>query len=114
MSRAMEKHQEGSARVIPVILHPCDWQNAPFGALRATPTDGKPVSMFANPHEAFAIIAKDIREAAAQFSSESTRSTARPPSATERSSAAPDMRSSNLRVKRDFSDHEQDPDFSAL
>ena len=48
MSRAMEKHQEGSARVIPVILHPCDWQNAPFGALRATPTDGKLISMFAN------------------------------------------------------------------
>jgi len=108
MSRAMEKHQEGSARVIPVILHPCDWQNAPFGALRATPTDGKPVSMFANQHEAFAIIARDFREAAAQFSPRSTRSTARQPSATECSSAAPDIRSSNLRVKRDFSDHEQD------
>jgi TIR domain len=108
MSRAMEKHQEGSARVIPVILHPCDWQNAPFGALRATPTDGKPVSMFANQHEAFAIIAKDIREAAAQFSPRSTRSTARPLSTSERSSAVPGIRSSNLRVKRDFSDHEQD------
>jgi len=108
MSRAMAKQQERSARVIPVILHPCDWQNAPFGALRATPTDGKPVSMFANQHEAFAIIAKDIREAAAQFSPRSTRSTARPPSASERSSAAPNIRSSNLRVKRDFSDHEQD------
>jgi hypothetical protein len=108
MSRAMEKHQEGSARVIPVILHPCDWQSAPFGTLRATPTDGKPVSMFANQHEAFAIIAKDIREAAAQFSPQSTRSAARLPSASERSSASPGIRSSNLRVKRDFSDHEQD------
>jgi hypothetical protein len=66
MSRAMEKHREGSACVIPVILHPCDWRNAPFGSLRATPTDGKPVSMFANQHEAFAIIAKDIREAASR------------------------------------------------
>ena len=64
--------------------------------------------MFANQHEAFAIIAKDIREAAAQFSPRSTRSTARPPSTSERSSAAPNIRSSNLRVKRDFSDHEQD------
>jgi hypothetical protein len=108
MSRAMEKHQEGSARVIPVILHPCDWQRAPFGTLRATPTDGKPVSMIANQHEAFAIIAKDIREAAAQFSPQSTRSAARPPSASGRSSAPPGIRSSNLRVKRDFPDHEQD------
>src|SRR5687768_12583725 len=48
MRRALQKHNEGTARVIPVILHPCDWQSAPFGHLRATPTDGKPVSMFAN------------------------------------------------------------------
>ena len=77
MTRAMEKHREGSACVIPVILHPCDWQSAPFGALRATPTDGKPVSMFADPHEAFAVIAKDIRDAAAKFAPKS------PPSATQ-------------------------------
>jgi hypothetical protein len=64
MTRAIEKHEDGKAVVIPVILHPCDWHSAPFGHLRATPTDGKPVSMFANQHEAFAIVAKDVREAA--------------------------------------------------
>jgi hypothetical protein len=81
MTRAMEKHHEGSACVIPVILHPCDWQSAPFGGLRATPTDGKPVSMFANQHEAFAIITKDIRDAAAKFAPQS------PPPATRASSS---------------------------
>ena len=45
MTRAMERHHQGTARVIPVILHPCDWQGAPFGKLLAVPTDGKPVSM---------------------------------------------------------------------
>jgi len=64
MKRALEKHEDGSAVVIPVILHPCDWVSAPFRHLRATPTDGKPVSMHANQHEAFAIVAKDVREAA--------------------------------------------------
>ena len=53
MKRALERHHKGEARVIPVILHPCDWQNTPFGKLRATPPDGKPVSKFPNQHDAF-------------------------------------------------------------
>src|SRR2546421_4518726 len=28
MQRAMRRHEEGSARVIPILLRPCDWQNA--------------------------------------------------------------------------------------
>ena len=43
MSRAMERHERGEARVIPVILRPCDWHGAPFGSLMAMPPDGKPV-----------------------------------------------------------------------
>src|SRR5688572_524231 len=53
MARAMKRHDEGTARVIPVILHPCDWKNLPFGKLNATPNDGKPISKFTNKHEGF-------------------------------------------------------------
>jgi hypothetical protein len=91
-----------------VILHPCDWQSAPFGGLRATLTDGKPVSMFANQHEAFAIITKDIRDAAAKFAPQSPPPATRASSSTVQSAVIPGSRSSNLRVKRNFSDHEQD------
>ena len=73
MLRALEKHKEGSAVVVPVILHPCDWQSAPFGQLRATPMDGKPVSMFANQHAAFAIIARDVRATASSLSPRAKR-----------------------------------------
>jgi len=66
MQRAMEKHAAGSARVVPVILHPCDWQSAPFGKLKVLPTDGKPVSAFPNHHDALVQIATAIREVAAQ------------------------------------------------
>ncbi len=109
MNRALEKHKEGSAIVIPVILHPCDWLSAPFGHLRATPTDGKPVSMFANQHEAFAIIAKDVREAvtrisSAEMASHDNKKIILDPPFHEASS----IRSSNLRVKRRFDDHERD------
>jgi len=108
MTRALEKHKEGSAVVIPVILHPCDWQSAPFGHLRATPTDGKPVSMYANQHEAFTIIAKDVREAAKSYPV--------PNSSPKGNECIMDSvkrvpigdRSSNLRIKRKFDDHERD------
>lgn len=107
MTRSLEKHNEGSANVIPVILHPCDWHSAPFGHLRATPTDGKPVSMYANQHEAFAIVAKDVREAAEAF----RRREWSPHEAAESASdVVPSSveRSSNLRIKRKFDDHERD------
>ncbi|MCF7822091.1 MAG: toll/interleukin-1 receptor domain-containing protein [Mariprofundaceae bacterium] len=108
MTHALEKHEDGSAVVIPVILHPCDWHSAPFGSLRATPTDGKAVSMHANQHEAFAIIAKDVREAAKLVPVQESK-----PSGTECrvDSIAQDPqgdRSSNLRIKRKFDDHERD------
>ena len=42
MKRALERHDTGEARVIPVILRPVDgWQAAPFGKLQAAPTDGQ-------------------------------------------------------------------------
>jgi hypothetical protein len=35
MQRAMARHEAKEARVIPVILRPVDWQDAPFGKLQA-------------------------------------------------------------------------------
>ena len=42
----------------------CDWQSAPFGKLQALPKDCKPVTEWKNRDEAFADIARGIREAA--------------------------------------------------
>ncbi len=108
MKRAMEKHEDGSAVVIPVILHPCDWKSAPFGHLRATPTDGKPVSMFANQHEAFAIIAKDIREAAESIPTQKMTSSGKKHRVVPETKVLKGDRLSNLRIKRKIDDHERD------
>ena len=43
MTKAIQRHDLGNARVIPVILSPVYWQETPFGKLEALPTDGKPV-----------------------------------------------------------------------
>ncbi len=62
--RAMERHAAGTARVIPVILKPCDWRSALFARLAALPQGGKPVTKWPNRDEAFLDIACGIREAA--------------------------------------------------
>lgn len=43
MTRALERHEHGSARVVPVILRACDWQVAAFGKLQALPRGGQPI-----------------------------------------------------------------------
>ncbi len=44
LKRAMERHEAGAARVIPVILRDVDWTGVPFSKLKALPRDGKPVT----------------------------------------------------------------------
>lgn len=63
VKRAMERHEAGKARVIPIILRPVDWHNAPFSKLQALPGNGKPVSSWQNTDEALYHIAQEIRTA---------------------------------------------------
>jgi len=111
MTRALERHNNGEARVIPVILRPCDWQSLDFGKLLATPTDGKPVTKFPNRDEAFLEITTAIKKAVQQVSSKSGQSV-RQVSTHVRSSSEgyviPEIRSSNLRIKKEFTDLERD------
>jgi predicted ATPase len=58
---AMRRHEEGKARVVPIILRPADWKGAPFGKLQALPLNAKPVAMWQNPDEAFLNIVEGIR-----------------------------------------------------
>lgn len=61
MQRALEQHTIGNAYVIPIILRPVDWNKAPFAQLQPLPTDGKPVTSWTNPDDAFANVARGIR-----------------------------------------------------
>jgi len=113
MERAMERHKSGDARVIPVILRPCDWHDLKFGKLLATPTDGKPVMKWPDKDEAFLDVVKAIKAALKEMERKSDRATAVVKSeapqwtaAVKESLAGP--RSSNLRVKKQFSDLDRD------
>lgn len=67
MKRAMERHEAGQAIVIPVILRACEWHEAPFRKLTATPPNGKPIMQYADRDEALLEVARAVREAAGRF-----------------------------------------------
>lgn len=112
LTKAIKMHEEGEAFVIPIILHPCDWQSAPFGKLKALPTDGKPISKFPNQHDAFLDITKEIRRVAEKFNS--TPIHKENPYDTRQETPISNiqdkylLRSSNLRIKKDFTDQDRD------
>ena len=61
MRRALERHNQGLAQVIPVIVRPCDWQSTPLRGLLAAPRDGKAITTWANFDEAYADVARQVR-----------------------------------------------------
>jgi hypothetical protein len=109
MTRALERHDAGEARVIPVILHPCDWKTAPFAKLQAATRDGMPVSKYPNQHDAFLEIAQAIRAIAnRREATSSPKASARPATGSRRGPPSAEQRSSNLRVKKEFTDQDRD------
>lgn len=107
MQRALERHNRGEARVIPVILRHCDWRSAPFGKLLAAPRDGKPVKSFPDLDEAFLQIAQAIRQAVGAHGGPAGATAARAV-AQPAARPAPGPRSSSLRLPRSFSDADKD------
>ena len=62
MSRALERHQAGEARVVPIIVEPCDWASMPqLNRLKAVPDDGLPISEWTNPNTAYLIVVQELR-----------------------------------------------------
>ncbi len=109
LMRAMERHDAGEAKVIPVILRHCDWTNAPFGKLMASPRDGYPVSSWPDRDEAFTDVAKQVRRAVEEVVAKMERQKAISPSlVSSLSASAAISRSSNLRIKQEFSEMDMD------
>jgi hypothetical protein len=60
---AVERHNRGEARVIPVIARPADWKWASFGKLQALPKDAKPIPGWQNPDDAWLDVTQGVRRA---------------------------------------------------
>lgn len=113
VKKALELHANNKTVVIPVILRPCDWHDLPFGQLMATPIDGKPITKFPNRDEAFLGVVEAIKHVLNDIEgqlqhpfSASQQEQQSQPSEEEPSQRLP--RSSNLRIRKQFSDRERD------
>ncbi|XXX73570.1 TIR domain-containing protein [Sorangium sp. So ce134] len=63
VKRALARSRAGEARVIPVILRECVWQDAPFAELKALPRNGKAVTSWTVRDEAWKDVILGLREA---------------------------------------------------
>lgn len=63
MKKAVKRHDQGEARVIPIILRPVYWQVDPLSKLQMLPTDAMPVTSWANPDTAFYDVTIGIEKA---------------------------------------------------
>lgn len=61
MQRALQRYGAGEARVIPIILRPCDWETSQFGKLQALPRGAMPVTEWPSIDAALTNVAKGIR-----------------------------------------------------
>lgn len=62
MERAMERHNAGEAVVVPILLHPCDWQRASFAKLQMLPGGDEAISEWLNTEKALYEVARGVRE----------------------------------------------------
>lgn len=61
LKRAMERHKQGKARVIPIILRSVYWQETPLGKLQALPRNNLPIKNWPDLDEVLAEVEQYIR-----------------------------------------------------
>jgi len=64
MQRAIERHDSGEARVIPIVLRHVHWQETPLSKLQVLPDGAQPITSWSDPDEAFWVVAREIGEVA--------------------------------------------------
>jgi len=60
MDRALERHDAGEARVIPIIVRDCKWKKTRIAHLQVLPPDGKPVIKWDDRDTAWRTVADGI------------------------------------------------------
>ena len=60
MQQALERHREGTCRVIPILLRPTYWEDTPFNNIQMLPTDAEPITSWPDRDKAFHDVVKGI------------------------------------------------------
>lgn len=110
--RALERHRIGEARLISVILRPCDWTHTDLGQYLVTPKDGKPVTMWPDRDEAFLDVAQSIRRAIEEIGKagepKEQHEFIERPNTSSFTGSESRPRSSNLRLRKEFTKADKD------
>ena len=61
VDKAMHRLKYGKAKIVPILLKPCQWEESRFSELQIIPRDAQPISTCASPEEAFNNVATEIR-----------------------------------------------------
>jgi hypothetical protein len=68
VKRAVERHQSGSAKIISVIVRPCDWSACSFSKYQAVPKDGRPITTWGDKDLAWVDAIEGIKKHINEFS----------------------------------------------
>lgn len=64
MKQAMGRHERGEVRIIPILLRPSIWQDAPFAKLQMLPNNARAVTEWRNRDQALLTIAQGVEQVA--------------------------------------------------
>ncbi len=102
MQKAIDRHEAGELRIVPIIVEPCDWKTSPLKRFLALPKDGKPVSEWNNENTAYLNIVTELRRL---IRSRPEEDTAKPQESVGGAEATTRNR---YRVQRDFDEIDRD------
>ncbi len=73
VKRAVERHAAGEAKVVPIIVRQCVWEEAVFAKLQVLPEDAKPITTWPDRDIVLTEVVKDIWSTAENFQEEKKR-----------------------------------------
>lgn len=114
MNRALDREKAGEAKVLPVLLHSCDWKSTPLARFNFTPADAQPIANFSYAEDAYHQVTEAVRRAVTERSAhhhlmrrDTPAVAAAPIARPSFSTSAPHPRSSNLAIRKVFTDRER-------
>lgn len=109
LARALERKKEGTCHILPVIAEVCDWKNSPLGKLKAFPNDGKPLSKHPNINDGLLEVVGEIRRIREKVTLGRKSSTQLEEVKKQTGTMAPpEIRSSNLSLRKHYSAADRD------
>ena len=74
MKRALERHEAGTTHVIPIILRPVNYEDAPFSRLpMILPANAKPITLWTKRDRVYSNVAENIRKVTKEIHAEQWR-----------------------------------------